>query len=421
MFRKLRLQLTLVNMCIMAILFLLLTTGSYFFVQDRLTTGAFFFLKRLSDDLISGKFSDLPPHPGPPPGEPGPGPGFGPGHFAFFVRVNNYGQVVDHSSNQPLSAEPLAALAKQALALGCEQGAIQFEQIDYVFLKADIPSQTDAYLLFQDFSREKNAMHIVITALILIGLICIFLSFFGSLYMANKAMVPIQQAWQQQKDFLADASHELRTPLAVIQTNLEIVRSCPQDTIREHERWLDNIHTEMLCMTKLVDSLLFLARAASHQQFLQKSSFDLGEAVHLAGELFRPLAESKNIKLLIQTESLLYLGDECKLCQVVSILLDNAIRHTSAGGSIAITLQRVKKSVILTVQDNGEGIGAEHLEKVFNRFYQADPARADDGAGLGLSIAKLIVERHGGIISAISSPGGGATFTVHLPLPQNVI
>ncbi|SMC79121.1 sensor histidine kinase [Sporomusa malonica] len=427
MFRKLRLQLTLVNMCIMALLFLLLTAGSYLFVQERLTTGAFYFLTRLSSDLINGKFSDLPPfpshEPSPGPGGPGPGPGFGPtpGHFAFFVRVNSYGQIVAHSSNQPFSSEPLTALTKQALALNGEQSTIQFEQIDYVFLKAPIPGQTELYLLFQDFSREKNAMHIVITALILIGLICIFLSYFGSLYMANKAMVPIQQAWQQQKDFLADASHELRTPLAVIQTNLEIVRSSPQDTIREHERWLDNIYTETLCMTKLVDSLLFLARADSHQQFLQKDCFDLGQAVQLAGELFRPLAERKNIKLLIQTENLVYLGDESKLCQVVSILTDNAIRHTFAGGSVTISLSRNKNSGILTVHDTGEGIGTEHLDKIFNRFYQADPSRTDDGSGLGLSIAKLIVESHGGTVSVSSSPGAGATFTVHLPIPESAI
>lgn len=174
-------------------------------------------------------------------------------------------------------------------------------------------------------------------------------------------------------------------------------------------------------MTKLVDSLLFLARADSHQQFLQKSTFDFGKAVWLASTPFGPSAERKNIKLIIQTENVTYLGDESKLCQVVGILTDNAIRNTLAGGAVTIALHRTLNSVILSVRDTGEGIAAEHLDKIFNRFYQANPSRSDGGAGLGLSIAKLIVESHDGTIAVSSSPGAGATFTIVLPIPQNII
>ena len=431
MFRKLRRQLTLVNMGIMALLFLILTAGSYLFAQDRLATGAAFFLKRVAADLISGKLNDLPPRPnreermGPEP-DPGPGPrpgpapifapGFGPGPSVFFVRLNEQGNIIANSSNLALSAEDLAHLLAEARRLDSDQGTVTFAQVEYNYLQANIPGQTDYYLIFQDFSREKNALQIVITALILIGLICVFLSFFGSRYLANKAMIPIQQAWQQQRDFLADASHELRTPLAVIQTNLEVVRSAPEDTIKDHEHWLENIQTEVSCMTKLVDSLLFLARADSHQQILNQNDFDFGKAVCLAGAPFIPAAERKQVKLRIQTETITYFGDESKLCQVVAILTDNAIRHTPAGGMITISLKHTIDSILLIIQDTGEGIAAEHLPKIFNRFYQANQARADGGAGLGLSIAKLIVESHKGTIKVNSSPGAGATFTVALPL-----
>ncbi|QDR79992.1 sensor histidine kinase [Sporomusa termitida] len=429
MFRKLRRQLTLVNMGIMALLFLILTAGSYLFAQDRLTTGAAFLLKRVATDLISGKLDDLPPRPNrgegmspePAPGpRPGPapilGPGFGPGPSVFFVRVNAQGEIMANSSNLSLSAEDLVLLLAEARSLKSEQGTLTLAQVDYNYLKTNIPGQTDYYFLFQDFSREKNALRIVITALILIGLVCIFLSFFGSRYLANKAMIPIQQAWQQQRDFLADASHELRTPLAVIQTNLEVVRSAPDDAVKEQEHWLENIQTEVSCMTKLVDSLLFLARADSHQQILNKSNFDLGKAVCLAGAPFIPAAERKEIKLGIHTETITYFGDEGKLCQVVAILTDNAIRNTPAGGMITISLKHTIDSIVLIVRDTGEGIAAEHLPKIFHRFYQANPARTNGGSGLGLSIAKLIVESHNGTIKVISSPGAGATFTVTLPL-----
>ncbi len=431
MFRKLRRQLTLVNMGIMALLFLILTAGSYLFAQDRLTTGAAFFLKRVAADLISGKLNDLPPRPnreermGPVP-DPGPGPrpgpapilapGFGPGPSVFFVRLNEQGNLIANSSNLALSAEDLTHLLAEARRLDSDQGTVTFAQVEYNYLQANIPGQTDYYLIFQDFSREKNALQTVITALILIGLVCVFLSFFGSRYLANKAMIPIQQAWQQQRDFLADASHELRTPLAVIQTNLEVVRSAPEDMIKDHELWLENIQTEVSCMTKLVDSLLFLARADSHQQILNQNNFDFGKAVCLAGAPFIPAAERKQVNLRIQTEAITYFGDESKLCQVVAILTDNAIRHTPAGGMITITLKHTIDSILLIIQDTGEGIAAEHVPKIFNRFYQANQARTDGGTGLGLSIAKLIVESHKGTIKVNTAPGAGATFTVVLPL-----
>ena len=431
MFRKLRRQLTLVNMGIMALLFLILTAGSYLFAQDRLTTGAAFFLKRVAADLISGKLNDLPPRPNreermAPVPDPGPGPrpgpapilapGFGPGPSVFFVRLNEQGNLIANSSNLALSAEDLTHLLAEARRLDSDQGTVTFAQVEYNYLQANIPGQTDYYLIFQDFSREKNALQTVITALILIGLVCVFLSFFGSRYLANKAMIPIQQAWQQQRDFLADASHELRTPLAVIQTNLEVVRSAPEDMIKDHELWLENIQTEVSCMTKLVDSLLFLARADSHQQILNQNNFDFGKAVCLAGAPFIPAAERKQVNLRIQTEAITYFGDESKLCQVVAILTDNAIRHTPAGGMITITLKHTIDSILLIIQDTGEGIAAEHVPKIFNRFYQANQARTDGGTGLGLSIAKLIVESHKGTIKVNTAPGAGATFTVVLPL-----
>lgn len=422
MFRKLHLKLTFVNMGIMAVLFLFLTTSCYLFVQNRLTAGATLFLKKVSEDLISGRLTDFPPRPGPD-GRQGLDhkPVFDPGSSpAFFVLIDGTGEVIRTSSNLTQLPVKLDLLAKHALALDPDNGIVHFGNIDYIYVKAAIPDKTGCYLLFLDFSQEKNIMQIVTTALLLIGLVCIFLSFFGSLYLANKALIPIKQALQQQKDFLADASHELRTPLAVIQTSLEIVRSAPDDTVKQHEKWLGNIQTEVSCMAKLVDSLLFLARVDSHQQFFQKSTFNLATAIILAGELFRPSAILKNIELIIKAEDIDYCGDEDKLCQVVSILTDNAIRHTKAGGVVTIQLQARHNAAILTVCDTGEGIAAEHLDKIFNRFYQADPSRSDGGSGLGLSIAKLIVESHVGTIAVGSRLGKGTSFIVTLPVRQNM-
>jgi signal transduction histidine kinase len=271
-------------------------------------------------------------------------------------------------------------------------------------------------LLFTDYQRDRETLQLLVTALGITGVICMLLSLLGSYFMANKAMKPIQKAWQQQRDFLADASHELRTPLAVIQTNLDVVRDAPAETVANQLRWLNNIHEEVQQMTGLVKSLLFLSQTDSQQQFLKKKMFALDQAMLAAAGAFRPVAAQKEINLIAQTSGgVLYHGDEGKLRQAISILLDNAIRHTPVNGEIKIGLEVIRQTIVLSVADSGEGIAAAEIGKIFLRFYQSDSSRSNGGAGLGLSIAKWIVESHGGVIKAASILGKGATFTIRLP------
>ncbi|EGO62561.1 sensor histidine kinase [Acetonema longum] len=275
-------------------------------------------------------------------------------------------------------------------------------------------------IIFEDITREQNTLHILIATLSATGVVCLALSLFGSLFMANRAMVPIQTAWQQQKDFLADASHELRTPLAIIQTNLEVVRENQTATVSSQDNWLRNIQEETACMTKLVKSLLFLAQADSRQQLLVRNDFSLNQMVTAAAEAFQPLAASQGITLNVSVEAgIRYYGDEAKIRQLIGILLDNAIRHTPPDGKIRVQLEQSKSAAALSVADSGEGISSEHLDKIFERFYQVDKSRAKGGAGLGLSIAKWIVESHRGTIRVASEPGAGTTFSVFLPLNGN--
>lgn len=169
-------------------------------------------------------------------------------------------------------------------------------------------------------------------------------------------------------------------------------------------------------MHKIVDSLLFLARADSNQQLLDKQLFSLNAALIRAVDPFEPLAAAKGITLEVLAKTALSCyGDEMRLKQVICILLDNAIRHTPRGGKISIQLSQLNQETVLTVTDSGEGIEAKHLDKIFDRFYQVDNSRSKGGSGLGLAIAKLIVESHNGYIQVHSSPGAGTTFIVHLP------
>ena len=422
MFRKLRLQLMLVNLSVIVLLFFLLITGTYFFVQDRMITGGKHMMNKLSHDLTMGKSIHFPPDPGPGPGS-GPGPDSEydrpPGPMIFFIKTNPAGDLIQTSPFIPLTKDQISRLAIQTQQIGANTGSLLFNQREYYYQITPTGDQQDSYIVFQDFQRDRDLLKSLVTGLSLTGLVCMILSVFGSFFMANKAMIPIQNAWKQQKDFLADASHEFRTPLAVNQTNLEIVRDNPEETVGSQAHWLDNIYEETVCMTKLVESLLFLARADSQQLLIARDYFSLDQAVTTAAELFRPVAASQEVSLILEIkDEIRYSGDEAKLRQVIGILLDNAIRHTPIGGKVTVNLEQSSHDIRLSVTDTGEGINPEHLHKIFQRFYQSDSSRAKGGTGLGLSIAQWIIEHHNGSITADSTLGKGSVFTVSLPTNQ---
>lgn len=402
MFAALRWKLTFINIAVITVLFFLLAAGSYYYSQKEIAHRSENFAKRIIADMQAGRFQDRPP-----PREDGPGPRF------FFVVLSPDGSILSKSSYQPLEPEQLNILVQQASQLAALQGNLTADEKDYPFFKAFVPAGT--LLLFQDFTQEKNMLGIQLTALSIVGLACLAFSFVGSFFLAHKAMLPIQQAWQQQKNFLADASHELRTPLAVIQTNLEIVMGCKEETVASQQKWLTNIQEETSLMAKLVNDLLFLARADAKQQLLDCTSFDLHAAIFQAISPFEPLLTAKGIKLTSTIAPCSVNGDVGRIKQIIGILLDNALRHTPAGGAIAIGLTYDKTKVQLSVTDSGEGIPPEHLPRIFDRFYQVDTARNKGGAGLGLAIAKHIMECHNGSIMVESQPGTGTCFTIQMP------
>lgn len=412
MFRKLRLRLVLVNLTVIVVLFLILTSGTYFFVQHRMARGNEHLFNMVADDLLSGRMNDLPPEPPGPKHDPNHGPG-----PIFFARLDMIGNVVQVSSVTSLPKEVVILLAEQAYHGDQCKDEIFYHDRAYTYRIVTISNNQGHYVIFHDVQNEYNLLRLLVMGLSIAGVICIFLSFFGSLFMANRAMIPIKRAWQQQNDFLADASHELRTPLAVIQTNLELVRDNPLETVESQDKWLNNIYEETMSMTRLVTSLLFLARADSKQMALSKAMFSLDKAVRAAVEPFEPVAAVHHIRLDVEIKrESEYFGDEAKLRQVVAILLDNAIRYTSSGGLITVTLASEPGELVLSVADTGTGIAPEQLRDIFRRFYQADKSRTHGGAGLGLSIAKWIVEKHQGTIAVNSSLGEGSVFKIRLPV-----
>lgn len=439
MFKKLRLKLTLINLSIMLTLFSLLIIGTYYFTQINMTRHSHEIAQKIVEDVQSGLITDILPHnalpqgqgpgagpgpergsgmmPGPnlmpipaPPSRPGMGPNF------FFVKTAPEGAIVLASSGHYLASNRLSVLTEETVAAADQEGELEFDGLKYAFLKSPYPDQSGLLIVFHDLAQDANILNIQTTTLLIVGLICCLLSFGASFFMANHAMIPVKAAWQQQKSFLSDASHELRTPLAIIQTSLDIVRGNPTETVASQSKWLNNIQEESVSMAQLVESLFFLARADSHQQPLNKQAFSFTTALLQAANPFESIADAKSVALqIVATTPLEVYGDEARLKQVVGIILDNAIRHTASGGKIVVSLLPAAAKISLTVTDTGEGIDAAHLDKIFDRFYQADNSRHTGGSGLGLAIAKWIIENHNGSITATSTPGVGTAFTIKLP------
>jgi len=189
-------------------------------------------------------------------------------------------------------------------------------------------------------------------------------------------------------------------------------------TIDSQIKWLDNIQAENKVMTKLVNDMLFLARADSEQNLLEKRDFQLHLALLEAYIPFEAPAIQNGIQLKpFEGDSVNIYGDESRIKQLVAILIDNAIKHTPPGGSIQMALHDRGHTVEIVVSDTGEGISDEHIHKIFERFYRVDKARSrsNGSAGLGLSIAKYIVSEHRGEIKVESKVGAGTSFHVILP------
>ncbi|SIO34774.1 heavy metal sensor kinase [Singulisphaera sp. GP187] len=216
--------------------------------------------------------------------------------------------------------------------------------------------------------------------------------------------------------FTADASHELRSPLAAMRAAVEVALQRPRE-IHEYRNVLASLGEQCERLTSLVNGLLLLARADAGEIPLCAKALDLTALAEEVAEMFEFLAEEREIQLVTETTGpVSVLGDRSRLWQLVTNLLDNAIRFTEPSGSVTLRVEAVGDRALLRVQDTGKGIAPDHLPHVFERFYQEDAARTSGGCGLGLSICHWIVKAHGGTIEAESRDGQGTAFMVALPL-----
>ncbi len=231
----------------------------------------------------------------------------------------------------------------------------------------------------------------------------------------NETLARLEHSVLQMRQFSTALAHELRTPLAALRGEIELTlrRAGADDSRRET---LGSQLEELDRLSRLIDEVLTLARAESGQIPLAFAPVDLEEIARRIVELLEPLAKSRGIDLRIASASPAVVeGDVGLLQRLLLNLLDNALKFTTTGGQITLCVLRQHGRVRVDVRDTGVGISPDAVPHVFDPFFRADPARSADGAGLGLTLAKWIVDAHGGRITVDSRPGNGSTFTVVLP------
>ncbi len=270
-----------------------------------------------------------------------------------------------------------------------------------------------------NIDREISFLANLLTTLIALNLFSILMLGIINWLLVGRSLIPVKESWQQQKDFIADASHELRTPLSVIQANIDVLISNKDSNIADNMKWLNNIHSETELMSRLTNDLLFLAKKDANQIEFQKAYFDLSKTVNDVLEEMRASFVHKNIKLEQKIENnIFFFGDEFRIRQLLLIHLDNALKYTTSGGKVFVSLVGKENEALIKVKDTGIGLADGEKELIFNRFYRADKARSreEGGFGLGLSIAGWILQEHNGSIQVETKLGEGSSFNITLPL-----
>ncbi len=252
--------------------------------------------------------------------------------------------------------------------------------------------------IFLNCYQELRAEKTVLVWSLIAAAGCILLVFLLVVLLSRRAIDPVVRSAQQQKQFITDASHELKTPITVIATSLRVL-----EMETGQQKWIDKAQAQTEKLTELVNSMVTLSRMDEEESPLKMEEFDASSAVEETAESFRDFAAERGHELSLEIESgIIYRGDEYAVRQLVSILLDNAVKYALPDTPIALSLVRAKKGILLRTANRCAEPESIDTHKLFDRFYRADPSRSASGSGfgIGLSIARSIAEGHHGSIKA---------------------
>ena len=305
--------------------------------------------------------------------------------------------------------ETLLPLVTAALSADTDSGVLASQHMRYFRLEGALAVR----IAFMDSTFEQATLRSLVRVCLLIGAAALLVLFGLSWMLSGFVTRPVAQTWQNQQQFLSDASHELKTPLTVILSSADLLKTSAQP---EQRQYVDNISVESRRMKALVEDMLTLSRTESGRA-APFEPLDLSDLVTDAALRFEPVAFEAGHPLQYDIQNGASLsGDRQQLDQLLEILLDNAVKYAAKDAPIRLTLDISGKNAVLAVENPGDPIPPDKLPHLFDRFYRVDDARTDAGGfGLGLAIAKQIVRRHKGAITA-ASDARATRFTVTLPL-----
>ncbi|MGI5894322.1 MAG: sensor histidine kinase [Candidatus Merdivicinus sp.] len=311
----------------------------------------------------------------------------------FSVFLTEDGMVISVNTGKIAAVDTATAIdyAQLVFRTGLTQGFAD----DYRYTSYIVGNET--HIIFLDYGREMTSFRVFLLTSVGVsigGLLAVLLLL---IFLSGRIVKPFSESYEKQKQFITDAGHELKTPLTIIDADAEVLEM----DIGENE-WLSDIQTQTKRLAQLTNNLILLSRMEEQPQ-TEKIEFPISDLVEETVETFHALAKTHNKNLSSHIQPMLsMLGDEKSIQQLVTILLDNAIKYSDDGGSIELTLEKQKNMIRLSVFNTAESVARENLSHLFDRFYRADQSRNSrtGGYGLGLSIASAIVSAHKGKISA---------------------
>lgn len=414
MIQKLRVKFITASMLSLALVLLVILGGVNAMSYQKVVRDADCILALLSENR--GVFPQQTP-PDDRGGKPRPLPGFGHGlspetpfESRFFsVLLNGEGQVLQSDTGQIAAVDDQSASEMaQAVWAG---GSVSGFRGDYRYVRAAEAEGTR--FIFVDCGRSlSNFRTTLITSglVALAGLLAVFLLL---LILSKRIVRPVAESYEKQRRFITDAGHELKTPLTIIGADLDLVE--PE---LDGNEWLQDIRCQVRRLTGLTQDLIFLSRMEEETPPIQPIEFPLSDLTEEMAQSFQGLAKAQKKGLTLSIQPMLsYTGDEKAIRQLLSILLDNAMKYTPEEGNVEIALKKVGRMIRLSVSNTiAQPMERELLDRLFDRFYRGDQSRSSQtgGYGLGLSIAKGIVLAHKGKIRAES---GGISLSVIVSLP----
>ncbi len=343
----------------------------------------------------------------------------------FVLYLDPSARLIANPSGVTLAGLPVGAAASQAGATGSDLRTVTLGGLRVRLLTLPIKGAEDAaggspsgfvQAGFVLTLHDQQAASLV-SAIVLVGLLGLLGAAVVTLFVTDRALVPIRRSFEAQRRFVAEASHELRTPAALIRADAEVLQREALVTA-EGRPLTEDIVAEAERLGRLVGDLLALAAADGVPLVVERRPVDLSEVVRLTARRTEALATERDVRMVIDAPpSALVLGDRDRLMQLLLILVDNGLDHTPPGGEVTVAVTPGPRSVQLTVSDTGPGIPSDQRERIFEPFASlpgAQPSRLG-GSGLGLAIARRIATAHDATIMAAATPTGGARIVTTLP------